>query len=603
MPVVNIPTKRLLSLIGSDINTDELQVYLQRLGCEVQELSRLRCFKCARCEEKIEITQSEVIPSICELCGANFKENPEFLLETEPIEVIRMELLAVRPDIYDVGGLARALKGYLKIEKGLPKYKLNPPKISIKIDPRLKQPESFRPFIACAILRNIEMDDELLRIIMKLQENLHWAVGRNRKRASIGVYDLNTITPPLFYKASPPQRTFTPLGMKQEMTSKEILSTHPKGIKFNHLLKDFSLYPLIEDSKGQVLSMPPIINSEETKITKDTQNIFIDVTGTLERPVKNSLNIIVTSILEICKNICLEQVEVLSEDKRWITPDLSIQERVLNPQHVSKLIGVDLDLGQIQDCLERMRHESEIHGSMLKVKIGAFRNDILHEQDLIEDIAIAYGYHNISPCLIKTMTFGTSIEIERLSDLLRQIAIGLGFLEVMTLMLTSLEKNCQALGIESENVICIQNPASLDQSVVRTNLISGILETFSRNIQHQLPQRIFEIGDIAVLDKDSEVGVYETRSFACGIFGPKADFAEIKGVVEAFKRELKIEVIFKPFIHPSIIPGRGAGLFIQNEYLGMFGEIHPRVLERFHLVHPVSIFEMDLKPLLRRQNF
>ena len=210
-------------------------------------------------------------------------------------ENLKVEFFPNRPDHFSVEGIARTLKGFLDIEKGLPHYPLSPAHTSITVDPQLK---SIRPYTACALVQGLKLDDEKLVQIMEFQEDLHWVMGRDRKKVAIGIHNLDVLTPPFFYQAANPGLSFVPLDMDEEMTLDEILQKHQKGRKYAHIIENFSKYPLITDSKGNVLSMPPIINGELTKLTTQNKNVLVDVTGTDLKAVNSTLNIITTSLAE-----------------------------------------------------------------------------------------------------------------------------------------------------------------------------------------------------------------------------------------------------------------------------------------------------------------
>jgi phenylalanyl-tRNA synthetase beta chain len=233
---------------------------------------RCRRFRCGRCDNILEITVTENPPVSCERCGTDFRQDASALNELGESDVVRMEQLAVRPDMFDPGGLARVLRHYLELQREPKHYAVSAPELRVVVDPTLSHPESFRPSIACAVVRNVTLDDDVIKVVMKLQENLHWALGRDRKHASIGVYDLDTITgPELSYRSVDPEElSFTPLGYdrddpKARCTPRRVLQEHPKGKQYARLLEGFARYPLLADAAGTVLSMPPIINSEQTR--------------------------------------------------------------------------------------------------------------------------------------------------------------------------------------------------------------------------------------------------------------------------------------------------------------------------------------------------
>ena len=605
MPVIGIPIHTLIRLLGQDLDRKELSTHLMRLGCDLEGFQILSQFKCTRCGNIYEITETENPPVECGRCGVDYHKFPEESVQMDDVEVIRMELLAVRPDMFDPGGLARTLRGYLGLSEPV-RYPLAPPQVSVQVEDRLSHPESSRPAISCAVVRQVTCEDEFIKLVMKLQENLHWALGRNRKHASIGVYDLDKVQPDFKYRTLDPRgRRFIPLGLPgQEMSGQQILEEHPKGKAFAQLLEHFSAYPLLEDREGQILSMPPIINSEATKVTSGTRNFFIDVTGTSERITAKALNVLTTSLLELDPRVVVEQVEIHYPDHRVITPDLTPQKMDIDAGKTGRLLGLSLSRQDVIQLLIRMGHEVLDRGEgPLTVSVPAYRNDILHERDLMEDVAIAYGYHRVPPTKVPTMTVGRPLAVQEISNTARQVFTGLGYQEIMTLILTSPENSFTKLRLPypEEVVVEISNPISIEQTIMRRHLLTGMLETFSRNANRELPQRIFEAGDITVLDSKGETGAREIRKVAAGIIDPHVGYADIRAVAEALLREFDWALEVQDVDWGLFLPGRAATIIAAKEKemvpVGAMGELHPEVLEAFKLVHPAAVLEIDIQAL------
>jgi phenylalanyl-tRNA synthetase beta chain len=607
MPVIGIPVDMLTRRIKTPLDRPQLVEHLQHLGCDMEGFATLRRFRCRRCDNLMEITTTENPPVLCDRCGTDFKEHEELLAAAGEVDVIRMELLPVRPDMFDVGGLARVLRSYLGETDQAACYSLSPAQLRVVVDPATASEACPRPFIACAVVRNLSLDEDLIKVIMKLQENLHWAMGRDRKRASIGVYDLDTVTgPELSYRSvGTGELRFVPLGMDETMTPAEILTRHPKGVAYAKLLERFERYPLLADGNAQVMSMPPIINSEPTRVRMSTCNLFIDVTGTDDRLVSRALNVLVTSIAELDPSATLEQVRVVYSDREVVTPDLTAQQLDLDPAMVARILGIDLSPGEVERHLRQMGHEVDKARAdgRLPVRIPAYRNDIMHPIDLVEDVAIAYGYHNVTPQLVPTMTVGSELAIEGFKEVARRAMIGQGFYEVITLTLSSPEADFDALRMPyREDCVVIDNPISVEQTIVRTTLVPGLLDTFAVNASFELPQLIFEVGSITLLDAESETGAREHTRVAGGLIGPKVDYAAVRSACEALLRELGWQLDAEPDGSGCFIPGRGARVLAcrddQRIAVGLMGELHPEVLERSKLVHPVSVFEVDLDLLV-----
>jgi phenylalanyl-tRNA synthetase beta chain len=451
-------------------------------------------------------------------------------------------------------------------------------------------------------------------------------MGRDRKHASIGVYDLGAVEGPDFVYRSvgPEELRFTPLGYPpgQALTPGAILAEHPKGKAYARLLAGMSRYPLLADARGRVLSLPPIINSEETRVRGTTRDFFIDVTGSEERIVGRTLNVLVTSLAELDPRAVLEQVAIVYPGRTVATPDLAPQRVELDPERAARRIGVELTRDDVVRHLRQMGHAVEDRGAAplvlgsrqhapgpagaapLVVGVPAYRNDIMHAVDLIEDVAIAYGYHNIEPTLVPTLTVGGEQPLEAAAEVARRALAGLGFYETVTLVLTSPEQNYDALCLpRGEDCVVIENPISVEQTMVRTTLLAGLLDTLSINTTAPLPQRIFEVGNATLLDAAAETGARERRLVAAAAIGPRVDYAAIRSACEALLRELGFGLAVEPDPAPCFIAGRGARVIAvrdgERRAVGRLGELHPQVIVSHKLAHPVSAFEVDLEALAR----
>jgi phenylalanyl-tRNA synthetase beta chain len=311
------------------------------------------------------------------------------------------------------------------------------------------------------------------------------------------------------------------------------------------------------------------------------------------------LNIITTSLKEIAPRCVVGQVDISYQDRKVLTPDYTPQKMMVSSDLANHTIGIKCDGLEHKMLLERMRHEVEVFDDRLLVNVPSYRNDIMHERDLHEDIAIAYGYHNIAPTYVRTQTFGQGRDEQKLAAIVRDVMIGMGYTEVITLILLSPQKHFDNLRLPpTENHVVIENPVSQDQSIVRQSLIPGLLETFSHNINNELPQLIFEVGEVTELDAQCETGAREILKVAVGIIGPKVGFTDMKQTAHTLLHELDARLEVKSIEHPTLLSGRAAEIIARKgdkaEVKGMMGEVHPEVLANFNLVHPVAVLEMEL---------
>lgn len=527
MPVITISRRYLNRLLGRDMENDELVDSVAKLGAEVEEF-----------------------------------EGNDALVEMPPN----------RSDMYSVEGFARALKGVLGVEKGLRPYPLSASDIVLDVDESV---QDVRPYVVGGIAKNLELDEDCIKSLMDLQEKIHLTLGRNRRKVSIGIHDFDRISPPFKYLAvEPKSRRFVPLAKDEEMDMEEILRRHEKGVDFAFILEGFDRYPLIVDSKDNVLSFPPIINSSLTTVTEDTKNIFIDVTGTDLNLIQNALNIVATGMAET--GASLYSIKVNYHDRQIATPDLTPRMKNLNSEYANRLLGLSLESNSIKDAFERMRFGVELKGNDILVGIPAYRSDILHPIDLVEDLAIGYGYENFELTVPKILTFGSKRRLTVTCQKFRELMLGLGFQEVDTL----------ALGKEAESQATrLKNPLSEEQSTLRTSLVPSLLDTLRINKRHELPQKIFEVGHVVV---GSKVSI----NLGAAVIHSKASFTEIKSYVEAIIQPLNMKVGGTK--HRYFINGRCAFVLSDEDEVGIFGEIHPRIITQYELGYPIVAFELSI---------
>jgi phenylalanyl-tRNA synthetase beta chain len=607
MPTANISISRLMTLVKAHVDDVGLAKALDELGCDVEGLYLVNRYKSRFSDYTIEVLQQESLPLTDPMSGAAAVKAEE-LWELVGIEsVIRLELLPVRPDIFDAGGLARALRGYLNVDVGLPDYAISEPgplgegegkRWVVEVDAEIAAGP--RPYIQCAIIRGLSIDEELLRAMMRLQEHLHWALCRDRKFASIGVYELGKLASPLRYTlVDRHDFRFTPLfwGHREPVSPQTMLAEHPKGVAYAHLVEGMDKVPALLAANEAVLSLPPIINADETRVMTSTRNVLIDVTGSNLPVVTRALAIMATSLLELDTDggAHLERVEVIYPDRRELTPTLQTQQFSVDPARAAALIGVELTREHVRELLLKMRHDVHPDGDRLHVTVGPFRNDIMHEVDLIEDVAIAYGYHHIKPTLVPSFTAGRTLALNDLARRAAGVMSGLGFIETQSLTLTSERDHYEKLlrPVTAQRVT-LANPISVDQTMLREHLYSGLLELLGSNTDQPLPQRVFEVGDVI----EYAVEPQEYRQIAGVICATRTGYAEGRSVLDALLHELGYEaagVAYQAADNPSALPGRAAELRDSTgRKLGELFEVHPAVLAVWRLENPFVAFSLIL---------
>lgn len=516
----------------------------------------------------------DVILSRLPMMGADIGKKAE---ET----YVDVEFFPDRPDLYSAEGVARALRGFLGIEGGLSRYEVHRGKAVLEVDPSVN---AVRPLIACAVVRGLEFSDPAIESLMDLQEDLHWGLGRNRRKVAIGVHDISRVEPPFKYLAENPERKFVPLDFTEEMTMRDMLTKHPKGVGYGHILEGFDRYPLIVDSKNRVLSFPPIINGDLTRVEADTHDLFIDVTGT-DPVVHKALNIVVTALAE--RGGKIESVLVKRNEGDFISPNLTPARWTVSCTEANSLIGFDLQPQGLAAALERMRFGAKANGRGVdvEVEVPAYRADIMHSWDIFEDAAKGFGYENLTLELPKTVTVGKPHPIEARKAEIRDVMTGLGYLEVLPFTLTSEKVQFEQMRRPPAGETRVLHPISELHTILRTTILPSLLEIFALNQHHPLPQRIFAVGEVVENEKTK-------LNLACASIHSSANFSEIRSIADAVLQEMMIKADIELSGDGAFLPGRAADIVDSEKTIGVFGEVHPAVVSNFGLEQPVVGFEM-----------
>ncbi len=543
---------------------------------------------------------NEIFYSVkCELSGTS---RTEPILDDSELQLENKD--TNRTDTWSTEGLARALRGIQEIEVGVKKYVLTrKAAVEISVDKELKE---IRPFISCAVARKPKIDDVVIRGLIHLQDKLDQSYGRRRRRSSIGFYDFDLITPPLRYGvAGPDEIKFVPLEGDRALSLREILEEHPKGIEYGHIVKDRSKMPILLDSKGKVLSFPPIINSNDLgRVTPETKNILVEVTGTSEETVMNVLTILAAALADRDATISPALVHYKYGRPRTLTTPNLAERRVNLPlEDVKSLIGLDLSRGEIVSLLRRARYDvAGTSGKQLNVLVPCYRLDILHPVDVLEDVAIAYGLNKMKPRWPSDLTFGSLSHMEEFSDTVRELMIGLGFQEVLSFMMTNQDNLVTKMNQESGQVVEIANPKITTLTCLRSWLLPSLMDFLSKNTHVEYPQRLYEVGDCAVWDQSLPNRVKDARKLACVSAHSRANFTEMKSNLEPLMINLGFDFTLIPVDHPSFLEGRAGSILIGDREVGVVGEIHPQVIENWNLEDPVAAMELDLDRLFQMRN-
>ncbi len=521
-----------------------------------------------------------------------------FLLKAEVERVegneIEIEINPDRQDMLSAEGIARAIKAFLGIQKGLPSFPVKKSGKKVIVEKGLAK---IRKFISCAIVKGVEINEELLVDYMHLQEALTATHGRNRRKASIGLYVHDDIKYPVrYYPETPSKIVFAPLGYDEEMDGPSILKSHEKGIEFGSIISSFKKWPALADSAGQFLSLPPIINSNDLgRLTTETKNVFVEVTGTHLPTVNQALNIMVTSLGE--RGGAIESVTIQYPDGSLMeTPDLKPLVMKVSRKDIIALTGLELTDEEIIESLTKMCYNARMSSKgILTIQVPQYRTDILHPVDIIEDVAVGYGFDRIEPTLPATMTVGRLQPLTRLKNRVRDLLVGMKYQEIMSYILSSPEM-MQVNANRRDALVKTGNPKSSDYSVLRNALLPILLDFIAQNQHVDLPQKVFEVGDIVVPSETAETRINQIPSVSGLTTDVSVNLTDLMNEIGFLLRGMGLDGRFKfvPSDNPTFINGRSAVITIDDEPCGLFGEINPEVLENFAIGNPAVGFEIHL---------
>jgi len=559
MPTLDLKIERLERLVGRKLELKELEYDLQWISLDLEDVDEE--------EQKIKV-----------------EYNPN------------------RPDFSSPEGIARALKGYYEVELGVPEYNINPGEIEMNVEDSVNK---VRPYIVCGVIRDINLDEDQVATLMNIQEQLHWAVGRDRKKVAIGVHDLDKIKAPFRYVAvKPDSLSFVPLhGDGYPMNLEEILLLHEKGIEYAWILEGKDVYPLLLDSNDEVISFPPVINGILTTVTDDTKNLFLDLTGTDFKAINLALNILSTMLADTGAKIEYVTVNYPGEMGQIITPNLEPKKWEVEIDYVNDYIGLNISADEMIKCFKKVRMDAKKSKKkgFLDVWVPAFRGDIIHPVDFTEDCAIGFGYFNL-PLTIREGCIGQYHPIQSFANKIRTIMIGAGFLEVLNFILTNSEKQFEYIKqkYDKSKSVQIANPVSKEYNTTRTRILPKLMETLLFNRSEEKPIRIFEVGDVILLSQNEETGAKREIHLSAVSYHENADFTEIRSTLDFIMTSLGYfeNLELKPGKNSTYIEGRYGDIYLNDSKIGEIGEIHPEVLLNFKLEFPVAALELNLDSLL-----
>lgn len=516
-------------------------------------------------------------------------------LESMDDKTATIDITPNRPDMLDIVGFARAV-AFLNNKK-TPKEKFysikNNPIMQVKVTPKVKK---IRPFISAAVFKNVDLGGNRLKNLINFTEKFCETYGRKRKKIAIGLYDFDAIEGPLVYDAAK-DGEIAPLGSKTKIKFKDVIDSHEKGIEYSGMLEGSSLYPYLKDSKN-VLSIIPIVNSEQCKVSPTTKNILVELTGTSQNAVDEGLGLVACSFIDA--NADAYPCEIIYGNKTRITPQLEYGTIKIKKAKIEKMLGVYLEDNRPIVLANRLGYAAAKYGSSTLVYVPPYRIDVLNEQDVIEDMAIAYGYNKIEPQPVIGSSKGMQDRSKQNSNSVSTLMIGMGFTEAMNPYLTNEHLNFEEMerSPRPESTISITYTKTESITMLRTDLLPWLLQNLSISSNERMPQKLFEIGSVFNL-KDGKPE--ENTNLAMVSEHSRSNYSEMNSVIHETMKLVGInDYTLKDLKDGAFIDGRAAKVMIGNEAVAFFGEISPKVLQNFKLEEPVVAAEINLHRLMGR---
>jgi phenylalanyl-tRNA synthetase beta chain len=511
-------------------------------------------------------------------------------------EILRIEYNPNRPDFGSDYGIVRALRGLLEIETGIPKFNYEGAggNYVINIDESTK---SVRPFIAAIVAKNGKLDDETIKQLIGMQEDLHNGIGRRRVKASIGIHNLDVIKFPIVYKTVNEDFSFVPLDLMSSQTIKFILKTSILGKEYGYILEKTRKYPILVDSQENVVSFPPIINSNATKVNACSRSLFVEVTGNNQKSVEDILAILAITLYDVGFEI--QNVSICNFNGSTYTAKMDPSHIDIDPHYINTMLGLNFGINQIANYLKKSRLDAgEINEKKIRCSVPRYRIDILNAIDIVEEVAIGYGVYNLEPTIPSSNLTGEKSSLSKYIDIIRQTMVGLQMLEVLNSSLVSSKVQYELSGMNKSNkVLRVDAAKSAEHELLRDALLPSLLKTLSHNVHEEYPQKLFEIGKIFHWTDT----ITESWSIGAVIAHNKADYTEIKSTMQGLlKISFGKNAVTTVAAHPIFMNGRCANIYVDEECVGIIGEITPLAIDNFKVRVPVAAFELNLSHFLSR---
>ncbi|QKY20752.1 phenylalanine--tRNA ligase subunit beta [Halolamina sp. CBA1230] len=568
----------------------------------------------------------------------------EFEGETEDGD-LQFEFAPDRLDRLSVEGVARSLRYHYGDDRGVDVPNTNDAEWTIEVDPSVPVE---RPYVAGAVVRGVDLDEDALDSLIQLQEKLHATMGRKRAKGAIGIHDLamlkgerveqreigeeNELEPPedltpvggdegptdvggptITYRGIDPEGDeFVPLDADRGMTPAEVLTDHATGEEYADLVSEYGRYPAIYDELG-LFSFPPVINGQRTEVSTDSRELLVELTGTDQWTIDRMLAIICYAL--DARGATLEEVDVVYDDEaagehagdHLVRPDLDTREKTVSHDQIETTLGIELEMEEVVDLFERSGLDATTNlgdETTYEVEIPPYRTDVLHPMDLVDDVGRAYGFGDLEPEYPDIGTIGGRHERSRLERATRTALVGLGFEDLLNFHLSSPAENYERMNVEEGSdvlgggeAVNVTSAYSEDYTQLRTWALPSVMHVLENNTHRRYPQELAEVGFVAERDDGENTHVAEHRTVAAAIARTDATYEDIKGKLQALVSEFDVRLETPATDHPTFIDGRAAEVEIDGESVGVIGEVHPEVLVERDLEVPVAAFEFRLDAL------
>ena len=536
----------------------------------------------------IELSYSRLQKLIGKVSKKQISDSLPFLgldIESEDKDLVRIEYSPNRPDYSTDYGVALGLQGLLGIKTGSVKLNIKKSKnYSISVKPTVSK---IRPFVTGIIAKNGKIDDKTIKQLMTMQEDLHFGIGRKRKKSSIGIHDLDEISFPLIYTTTSKNHKFIPLNSEKELSISEIINDTETGKDYGHLLGQSSQMPIIFDVNQKTVSFPPIINAAVTTVTTKTKNLFVEVTGINKDDAEDMLSVVAT-ILQSA-GFTLENIQISGAKNS--SPKLQEKTMRVNPSLINQTLGLNLNTSKIIASLKKSRLNAISKGKNIVCTIPAYRFDIFGPMDLVEEVALGYGIQNFEPTMSPSQTIGHTNPISLQLKSLNQTMIGLGFLEALNSSLSSKRVLYDMTNRDSKKIISVLDSKSQEHTILRDSVLPGLIENLSRNIHESYPQKMFETGSVFNIHDP----ISEKINLAVISAHKDANFTEIKSVLQtALKIGFGIQIQTKTTVNSTFEDGHCANIIFNGNIIGIIGEIDSKIIENYKIRVPVVGFEISL---------